>query len=141
MFSKKFIKKYSGVKKESIWQGWRDVVNWPKWDNELEYCNFSGDFVVGNTFMLKPKGSPKVRVTLSAVESNARFVSFCHFVGARMENDHYVYDDSDGVRIEQTVCVKGPLAFLWWHLVAKNVAKAVSEQTGHFINYVRTHHA
>jgi hypothetical protein len=140
MLSRKFIRKYENVKKEAVWQGWIDVVNWPRWDGELEYCDYSGKFTAGNSFILKPKGGPKVHITLSFVEPHTRFVDYCKFFGATMFDDHQVYDEGNGVRIEHTISVKGPLAFLWWHLVAKNVAKGASEQTDNFINYVRSHH-
>lgn len=74
------------------------------------------------------------------MSSHERFVGFCKFPGARMYHDHQVYSESDGVRIEHTIYVKGPLSFLWWHLVAKHVANAVAEQTDNFIQYVRVHY-
>jgi len=141
MFSKKFIKVYEGVEKQAVWKGWVDVGNWPKWDSELEYCDFRGEFEAGNGFLLKPKGGPKVRIILSLVDENARFVDFCKFFGAIMYDDHQLYDEGSGVRIEHAIYVKGPLAFLWWHLIAKNIANGVSEQTDNFIDYVRSHHA
>jgi hypothetical protein len=140
MFSHKNVQIYKDVTKEAVWKAWINVVNWPRWDEELDYCDIDGEFEVDNSFILKPKGGPKLRIYLPLVEENKRFLDYCKFPGAKMFDDHQIFDDNDGVRIEHHTYVKGPLAFLWWHLVAKKVAYGIPQQTENLIQYVRAQH-
>ena len=41
------------------------------------------------------------------------------------------------VRIENTISVTGPLAYVWAFLVARNVAKSVPAQTDNLVDYSR----
>ena len=137
MWVRRFSKEYEGIFKEDVWNAWSDVNNWPKWDNELEYCDMKGDFVKGSQFILKPRGGPKVKITLSEVIPHEKFVDYCKFLGATMHDAHFLEDMPKGLRITNTITVTGPLAFLWVGLVAKNVAVSVPEQTDRLIEYAR----
>ena len=125
MWTRKFSKIYKDIKKEDVWRAWADVNNWPKWDKDLEYCDLKDDFVKGSKFILKPAGGPKVKIVLSEVIENERFTDYCKFFGATMYDAHYLEQTHNGLLITNIITVKGPLAFLWTNLVAKNVAKSV----------------
>ena len=138
MWIKQFSKVYKGVRKKDIWHVWADVNNWPKWDNELEYCDMKGNFNQGRQFILKPRGGPKVKITLSEIITNEKFTGYCKFLGATMYNVHELEDESGSLRITNTISVTGPIAFLWAHLVAKKVAQAVPMQTDNLVKFVRS---
>lgn len=125
MWVKSYSKIYQGVKKEDIWRLWTDVTNWPKWDKELEYCKFEGSFIEGNRFILKPTKGPKVKITLSEVIPNKKFTDYTKFPGAIMYDDHELEEVPEGLRITNTITVKGFLSFIWSKLVAKNVADSI----------------
>lgn len=141
MWIRKFTKIYTGVSKDQIWRAWTDVNNWPAWDTELEYCTFAGSFNEGEQFILKPKGGPKVNITLSNVQEQTAFSDYCRFPGAIMHDHHELTQEVSGVRITNTITVSGILGFLWAHLVAKHVANAVPTQTDNLVKYVREQHA
>lgn len=128
MWIKSYNKVYRGVKKEDVWRIWSDVNNWPKWDKELEYCKMDNMFREGSQFILKPKGGPKVTITLSEVKPNEKFTDYCKFFGATMYDAHELEETSDGLRITNTITVTGPLSFIWVNLVAKNVANSIPKQ-------------
>lgn len=128
MWIKSYKKIYQGVKKEDIWRTWSDVNNWPKWDTELEYCKMDDMFTEGSQFILKPKGGPKVKITLSEVRPNEKFTDYCKFLGATMYDAHELEETPEGLRITNTITVTGPLSFIWVNLVAKNVANSVPKQ-------------
>ena len=138
MWIRKFSKIYKDIKKEDVWRTWADVNNWPKWDKELEYCDLKDDFVQGSKFILKPAGGPKVKIVLSEVIENERFTDYCKFFGATMHDAHYLEHTEDGLLITNIITVKGPLAFVWANLVAKDVAKSVPEQTDRLVNFTRS---
>lgn len=128
MWVKSYKKVYQGVTKMDVWRLWSDVNNWPKWDKELEYCKMENTFIEGSQFILKPKGGPKVTITLSEVIPNEKFTNYCKFLGATMYHAHELEETSDGLRITSTITVTGPLSFIWVNLVAKNVANSVPKQ-------------
>src|ERR1700722_8073855 len=88
MWIQSYSKTYKDITKEQIWQAWLDVNNWPKWDKELEYCKMEGEFRVGREFILKPLGSPSIKITLSEITPNQKFTDYCDFFGARMYDIH-----------------------------------------------------
>lgn len=138
MWIKSFSKEYRNVKKEMIWRAWIDVNNWPKWDTELKYCDLKDEFSEGSQFILKPKRGPKVRLWLSEVVPNVKFTDYCKFFGAMMYDEHVLEETPEGVKITNTITVKGPFTFLWTKLVAKDVAKAIPNQTDNLVKYVRS---
>ena len=137
MFQKSFSKTYRNVDLSLIWQAWADVSNWPKWDKGLDYCEIKDEFRVGTRFILKPKDGQKVKITLHEVIENDKFTDTCQFVGAIMFDEHVLEETENGVKITNSIIVKGLLAFLWRHLVAKNVAKSMPAQTDNLVDYVR----
>lgn len=141
MWIKKFSKIYPGIQQHDLWQAWADANNWPKWDNELEYCEMQGEFIQGNKFILKPKGGSKVKIILSEVIENEKFTDYCKFLGATMYDAHELRQEPGGLRITNTISVIGPLSFIWANLVAKKVAAAVSIQTDNLVAYVRSRNA
>lgn len=138
MWTKSYSKIFQDISKEDIWGAWADVNNWPKWDKELEYCKLEGSFEVGRQFILKPVGGPKVRIVLSEVLINKKFTDYCKFFGATMYDDHLLEDTSDGLRISNTITVKGPLSFIWANLVGKKVASSVPHSMQALVDYVRS---
>lgn len=138
MWAKSYSKVYQGIKKEDIWHLWADVNNWPKWDKELEYCKLEGAFIEGNQFILKPMNGPKVKIMLSEVVPNEKFIDYCKFPGATMYDAHYLEDIADGVRVTNTISVKGLLSFIWIKLVAKNVADSAPRQTDALVDLARS---
>jgi len=140
MWVKSYNKIYQDVKKEDIWRLWADVNNWPNWDKELEYCKMESDFVERANFILKSKGGPKVKITLSKVVTNKEFTDYCRFFGATMYDAHELEETPEGLRIINTITVTGPLGFLWVRLVAKNVANAVPFQMDALVNLAKNTH-
>lgn len=124
MWSQTFSKVYPGITKEAVWSVWADVNNYLAWHDDLDYCRMTGEFVVGNYFMLKPKGAPAVKIEITELVKNQRFVDCTSFFGAKMYDIHELEETADGVRITSTVKVTGFLSFLWVKLVAKKVAES-----------------
>jgi hypothetical protein len=136
MWVKTYNKIYQGIAREDVWRIWSDVNNWPTWDKELEYCKMENNFIEGSQFILKPKGGPKVSITLSEVRPNEKFTNYCKFLGATMYVAHALEETSDGLRITNTITVTGPLSYIWVHLVAKNVANSVPKQMDSLVDLV-----
>lgn len=125
MWMQSFSKIYPDVTAAAVWKLWADVNHWPSWDKELEYCQMQGAFIEGKQFILKPKGGPKVKITLSKVIINQQFTDFCKFPGAVMYDDHQLEETPEGLHITNIISVTGLMSWLWVKLVAKKVFESI----------------
>ncbi len=140
MWSRTHSKIYKGVRKEEIWRLWADINNYTKWHNDLDYCRLNGDYIVGNYFMLKPKGAPAVKVEITELIENIKFTDCTKFWGARMYDIHELEETKDGLRITNTLQVTGWLSYLWVQLVAKDVANSVPNEMEALVNLAKSDH-
>lgn len=113
------------VTKEQMWKLFADVNNWHTWDDGIDYAAITGPFEAGNHFFLQPKGGPKVKVSLLKTVENKGFLDVTHFPLAKMYDDHAFEETADGLKITNTITVKGLLSFVWVKLVAQNIVNAL----------------
>lgn len=139
MWTRTYSKIFKNVRKEIIWQIWTDVNNWPRWHGDLDSCQMEGSFVVGNHFMLKPKGLNPVKIELVEIEEGRKFIDCTSFFGAKMYDTHEMKEVKDGVQVTNTLIVTGPLKWLWIKLVAQNVAGTVPQEMEALINLARVY--
>lgn len=120
--------KVQNVAKKQIWKVWEDVNHWHIWDTDIDFARMEVPFSVGNSFLLKPKGGPKVKIKLLKVEPNNAFTDVTTFPLAKMYGIHEMRETSVGLEVSHTVRIEGPLSFLWKKLVAEKVAEGLEEQ-------------
>ena len=137
MWTRTYSKTFQGITPKDIWQIWTDVNNWPTWHGDLDYCKLEGDFVVGNHFMLKPKGVRPVKIVLTEIVDGHYFTDCTSFFGAKMYDTHAMIDTPDGLKLTNKLIVTGPLKWLWIKLVAQNVADTVPEEMESLIQLAR----
>ena len=125
MWERTYSQFYANVSVDAIWCHWIDVNNWSKWHSDLDYCKLKGKFAVGNYFMLKPTGSPAVKIKIIEVNDKHSFTDCTTFLGAKMFDTNTVEVKDNGVLLSSKLVVTGPLKWLWIKLVANNVAKTV----------------
>lgn len=140
MWTHTFRKTYKNVKKEAVWNLWTDIPNWPKWHGDLEYCKMEGPFEVGNFFFLKPKNMKPVKISLTEINWGQSFTDCTEFFGAKMYDTHTLKETSQGLEMENTLLVTGPLTWLWVKLVAQHVANTGEEEMEMLINLARDCH-
>jgi uncharacterized protein YndB with AHSA1/START domain len=114
-----------------------DVASWPDWDPEIESVEPPSAVAAGTGFALKPRGGPRVRMTIEDVEANRRFVDVSHLPLARMRTSHEFTPEAGGTRVRLTIEVSGPLAFLWDRIVARKQASGAQAQTAAFARYAQ----
>ena len=113
------------VTKEQMWKLFADVNNWHTWDNGIEFAKLEGKFEKGNYFTLRPKGGPNVKVELLETIENNSFLDVTTFPLAKMYDNHTFEETKDGLKITNTITVKGVLGFLWRKIVAQKIADAL----------------
>ncbi len=129
MWSRTYSKRVKGVKADQLWKVWIDVNQWHTWQGDIEYAKLDGEFKVGSTFVLKPKGGAKVSIEIVSVEPNQAFTDLTQFPLARMYGAHEFIDHGHELEIKTTMSVSGPLSYVWRKLVAEGVAAGLNEQT------------
>jgi uncharacterized membrane protein len=137
MWRKSYSKKIKGLQADQVWKVWTDINQWHTWQSDIEQATLEGDFKVGNTFLLKPKGGPKVKIELIKVEPNQQFIDLTRFPGAKMYGSHEFIMHGDELEIKTTMSIEGPLSFLWRKIVAEDVANSMPQQTENLIEKTR----
>lgn len=115
----------TAVTKEQMWQLFADVNNWHTWDKGIEFAKLEGKFEEGNCITLRPKGGPNVKVKLLKTVENSMFLDVTSFPLAKMYDEHLFEETDKGLKITNTITVKGLLAFLWVKLIAQKNADAL----------------
>jgi hypothetical protein len=129
MWSRTHSTTVRGLGAAQLWRVWTDVNQWHTWQPDIEYARLDGAFAAGRTFVLKPKGGPKVKIEIVAAEPGSRFTDLTRFPGARMYGNHEFVVRDDGLEIRTTIRVEGPLGFGWRKIVAEGIASGMAEQT------------
>ncbi|AYN03053.1 SRPBCC family protein [Flavobacterium sp. 140616W15] len=121
MWTKSYSVITTEITKEQIWKLTTDINNWKKWDDTVEHSELIGEFKVGNYFILKPKGGPRIKIKLIEILENKKFTDLTTFPFAKMYGEHTYEETEEGLKICVTMTVKGILSFLWVKLVAKEI--------------------
>jgi Polyketide cyclase / dehydrase and lipid transport len=114
--------------KEQIWKLMSNVNDWNKWDNSVEFSELQGEFQTGSTFLLKPKGGPKIRIGLEEVKPVAYFKDRTTFPLAKMYGEHWYEDTPEGLKVTVTMTITGLLSGLWYKLVMKDIVQRQPEE-------------
>ncbi|WP_212002840.1 SRPBCC family protein [Chitinophaga sp. HK235] len=137
MWTKSYSVVTKEITKEQIWKLTTDIDNWKNWDGGVEYSKLQGEFKVGQHFILKPKGGPKVKIQLMEIIPNKRFTDMTSFPLAKMYGDHLYEETPEGLKITVTMSVKGLLSSLWVKLVAKNIIDHMPEDVANQIEHAK----
>lgn len=120
-----------------IWKVWSDINNRPQWDLDTEWAELQGPFEQGAVFRFKPKGGPKLSMTITECEINRRFTDCFKIPFARLYGTHQMESTNEGLRIITSIKVEGPLGWVLRKLVGEKVAAEVPEQTEMCIKLAR----
>ncbi len=115
------------VTKEQIWKLITDIDGWKEWDDTVEYSNILGEFKEGESFILKPKGGPKVRIKIIEIIPFQKFTDLTLFPLTKMYGEHFYEETENGLKITVTMTVTGLLSGLWIKLVARDIVKSLPE--------------
>jgi len=114
-----------------------DVNNWNKWDSGLEYTRLEGDVTPGAWFVLKPKGGPRVQMSIDDVRPHV-LVDTAHLLGAKMRTTHEYVAEGGQSTVHFRVEVSGPLGFFWRKVVGEKQIKEAPSQLAAFVAYARS---
>lgn len=137
------MKRYSYTTKTALapsqlYRAVSDIARWPLWDSELEATSHDGRLEPGAAFTLKPKGGPKVSMTIERAEAPHCFADVAHLPLAKMRTSHRFTSEAGGTRVDVTIEIWGALAFLWDRIVARKLAAGTAQQVRAFLAYAET---
>lgn len=103
-----------GVSASAVWgRAYADASAWPRWNDALAAASLDGPFAVGATARVRFHTGLRLRFALVEVEAERLFTDESRLLGARMGHRHALEPTPDGVRLVNTIYVRGPLTRLW----------------------------
>ncbi len=104
---------------------WIDHDTWSEWSPDSEWVRLDGPVAVGTTGVLKPKGAPKTRFTISALIPDREYTDTSRFPGARLVFQHLVNRRDDLTGLDVRVTLDGPLAWFWARVLGGGFRESV----------------
>lgn len=105
-----------GLSVSAVWSAaYADASAWPAWNDALASAELLGSFAVGSRARVRFRTGLRLRFTLVEVEPERVFTDESRLPGARMGHRHELQPlpDGAGVRLINTIYIRGPLARLW----------------------------
>ena len=104
----------AGVTAGAVWErAYADAPAWPRWNGALASAEPEGPFEAGTRVRVRFRTGLRLRFTLTEVEAECVFTDESRLPGATMGHRHELEPTSDGVRLDNTIYIEGPLALVW----------------------------
>jgi hypothetical protein len=104
----------AGVTAAAVWsRAYADASAWPAWNDALASASLDEPFQVGSRARVRFRTGLRLRFALVEVEEEQVFTDESRLPGARMGHRHELQPTDDGVRLVNTIYIRGPLARLW----------------------------
>ena len=121
MIQKTFTLTTTEVSKDQIWKVISNVNQWSTWDGGVEFAELQGKFESNSSFLLRPKGGPKIKIQLVEVKDKTYFKDMTTFPLAKMYGEHWYEETPQGLKITVTMTISGVLSALWYRIVMKDI--------------------
>jgi|SRR5215212_1678256 len=116
----------SGVTAAAVWSSaYADASAWPAWNDALASASLDEPFQVGSHARVRFRTGLRLRFTLMEVEPERVFTDESRLPGARMGHRHELQPIPDGVRLVNTIYIRGPLARLWAPILGPQAKKGL----------------
>jgi len=111
---------------ENIWDIWLDVPNWHEWDTELESATLEGEMQLGAKGVLKPKGSPESKFTITEYTEGKSFTFSVQLPLAQLDVAHYFTSDNPTTFVHE-VTFKGLMGWLFARILGGQYNKVLPD--------------
>jgi hypothetical protein len=103
-----------GLTAADVWsRAYADASAWPVWNDALVAASLDEPFQAGSRARVRFRTGLRLRFTLTEVEPERAFTDESRLPGARMGHRHELQPTANGVRLVNTIYIRGPLARLW----------------------------
>ncbi|MBI1770686.1 MAG: SRPBCC family protein [Bacteroidetes bacterium] len=127
MIQKTFTITTNEVSQEQIWKVISNVNQWSTWDRGVEFAELQGKFESNASFLLRPKGGPKIKIQLVEVKDKTYFKDMTSFPLAKMYGEHWYEATAQGLKITVRMTITGVLSALWYQIVMKDIVAGLEE--------------
>jgi hypothetical protein len=117
---------------------WIDHESWTQWDTDTDWVKLDGPVAVGATGVLKPKGGPKTRFTVSALTPDQEYTDTSRMLGATLVFQHRAETVSGRTELEARVTLEGALARLWAAILGAGFAESVPAALNRLVELVES---
>jgi hypothetical protein len=115
-----------GLSASAVWSAaYADASAWPAWNDALASAELLGPFAAGSRARARFRTGLRLRFTLVEVEPERVFTDESRLPGARMGHRHELEPMADGVRLTNTIYIRGPLARLWAPILGPQAKKGL----------------
>jgi hypothetical protein len=137
MWEQKYSVTVSDIEPFQIWKIWSDIQLRPKWDDDTEWAKMEGDFSKNAVFYMKIKNGPKLKMKITECTIDQSFTDTYHFFLAQLDGVHSLEKTTNGLRINTTIKISGPLQWFWKKMVGEKIVKTLPHQTNLLIQLAR----
>lgn len=117
-----------GVTAAAVWsRAYADASAWPAWNDALASASLDEPFAVGSRARVRFRTGLRLRFALVEVEDECAFTDESRLPGARMGHRHELQPIPDGVRLVNTIYIRGPLARLWAPILGPQAKKGLPD--------------
>lgn len=102
-----------------------DVSEWATWDPETESAELDGDFEVGTSGTIKPKGAPLSKMIITEVTEDKSCTIQSGLPLCKMDFIHTISPSENGVMVGNGVVFSGLLAPVFGRLIGKGIHKSL----------------
>jgi len=106
---------------------YKNVSEWPVWDPETESASIDGEFVVGTTGKIKPKGSPETKIHFIEVTDDRSFTVECGLPLCKIQFIHIIEPGLGGTEVTNRVEFSGPLSPVFRKLIGGAIEKGLPD--------------
>ena len=100
---------HSAASASTIWELYRDVDGWPRWDHGITASHLDGTFAIGSSGTLQPMGGPEMPFTLTEVSPEQLFTDQTPInPETAIIFRHELTTDTNGTLITHTIQIVGP---------------------------------
>ncbi len=118
---------------EKIWEVYKDVKNWKKWDDGIEYSFLDGEFLLGGTGVLKPVGGPKTKFKIIELVENEKFIDITKLPFCTLKFTHRILKEGKQNIIHHQVEFRGFLSFLFSKIIGSDIEKNMENLLKKFV--------
>lgn len=134
---KRYYEEKTDLLPDALWPVLANVAGWPELDENIDYITINQTPKVGTTFVLKPKGGPKLKFLIDDFSPPHTYSDICSMPLAKMKTTHLLEDLETGTMVKIEIEISGLLAGFWGLVVGRKHASGLPAQTKRFISGAR----
>ena len=117
------------VPPEAVWQNaYAGADAWPAWNEEIKSARLDGPLREDAEAKIVFRTGLRLRFRVVEFEQGRLFTDEARLPGARMGHRHLLEPRGEGgCRLENTIYIEGPLAFLWRRVMGPRAARALPD--------------